>query len=86
MKKEYIPNKRLNEIFKFEINELMKKKIKKAKSTFNFKCPDIYLSPRKPQLTNNFRNNKSNYIIINDNNFIIYRAFYFKSKKLEFRN
>ena len=37
MRKEYIANKRLNEIFKFEINELMKRKIQKVKSTLNFK-------------------------------------------------
>ena len=60
MRKVYIANKRLNEIFKFEINELMKKKIQKAKSTIQFKCPDIFLNCKKPQLTNTFCTNKSN--------------------------
>ena len=60
MRKVYIANKRLNEIFKFEINELMKKKIQKAKSTINCKMPDIFLNSKKPQLTNTFCNNRSN--------------------------
>jgi len=60
MRKVYIANKRLNEIFKFEINELMKKKIQKAKSTIQFKYPDIFLNCKRPQLTNTFCTNKSN--------------------------
>ena len=59
MRKEYIPNKRLNEIFKYEMNQLMKKKIQKVKSTLNFKCPDIFINPKKHQLTNTFANKKS---------------------------
>ena len=60
MRKEYIPNKRLNEIFKYEINQLMKRKIQKVKSTLNFKCPDSFINSKKHQLTNTFVNNKSN--------------------------
>ena len=60
MRKLYIANKRLNEIFKFEINELMKKKIQKAKSTINCKMPEIFLKTKRPQLTNTFCNNRSN--------------------------
>ena len=58
MRKEYILNKRLNEIFKYEMNQLMKRKIQKVKSTLNFKCPDIFNNAKKPQLTNTFSNNK----------------------------
>ncbi len=66
MRKEYIPNKRLNEIFKYEVNQLMKRKIQKVKSTLNFKCPEFFINSKKHQLTNTFANSKkSNYQIYN---------------------
>ena len=40
MIKEYVFNRRLNEIYKYETNELLKEKIKKAKSLLNIKCPE----------------------------------------------
>ena len=87
MRKEYIANKRLNEIFKFEINELMKRKIQKVKSTLNFKNSDIFINVQKPQLTNLSINKKSNQIFnFNNENFINYRFIYFKPKKFEFRS
>jgi hypothetical protein len=57
-RKEYIPNKRLNEIFKYELNQLMKRKIQKVKSTLNFKCPEFFINSKKHQLTNTFANSK----------------------------
>ena len=44
MRKVYIQNKRLNEIFKYEINQLMKRKILKVKSTLNFKGPKFIIN------------------------------------------
>ena len=40
MRKEYVFNRRLNEIYKYETNELLKEKIKKTKSLLNIKCPE----------------------------------------------
>lgn len=60
MRREYIQNKRLNEIFKYEVNQLMKRKIQKVKSTLNFKCPDVFINSKKHQLTNTFSNKQSN--------------------------
>ena len=61
MRKEYILNKRLNEIFKFETNELMKRRLEKVKSTINFKSPKRFINAKRNHLTNTFvNNNKSN--------------------------
>jgi len=60
MRKEFILNKRLNEIFKFETNELMKRRLEKVKSTINVKCPKSFINSKRSQLTNTFANNKSN--------------------------
>ena len=57
MKKEYIYNKKLNEIFKYETNELMREKIKKAKSFVNIKCPESFSSVRQQNLRNQFIKN-----------------------------
>ena len=57
MKKEYVFNKRLNEIFKYEVNEYMKKKIKKARSFINIKCPESFSSAQKQNLRNQFIKN-----------------------------
>ena len=57
MKKECIYNKKLNEIFKYEINELMREKIKKAKSFVNIKCPESFSSARQQNLRNQFIKN-----------------------------
>ena len=67
MRKVYIQNKRLNEIFKYEINQLMKGKILKVKSTLNFKGPKFIINSKKHQLTNTFlnNNNRSKYKIYN---------------------
>ena len=50
MKKEYIFNKRLNEISKYEINELMKKKLNSVKSYVNIKCPISFYKCKQRQL------------------------------------
>lgn len=63
MKKEYIYNKKLNEIFKYEINELMREKIKKAKSFVNIKCPESFSSARQQNLRNQFIKNPCKKII-----------------------
>ena len=60
MRKEFILNKRLNEIFKFETNELMKRRLEKVNSTINVKCPKSFINSKRSQLTNTFANNKSN--------------------------
>lgn len=60
MRKEFILNKRLNEIFKFEMNELMKRKTQKVKSTINFKCPKVFFNSKRRELTNVSVNKKSN--------------------------
>ena len=65
MRKEYIQNKRLNEIFKYEMNQLMKKKILKVKSTLHFKGPKFIINSKKNQLTNTFLNNRSKYKLFN---------------------
>ena len=54
MRKKYIFNKKLNEIYKFETNQLLKKKINKAKSLLNLKCPESYSSAQKQNLRNKF--------------------------------
>lgn len=54
MRKQYIFNKKLNEIYKFETNQLLKKKINKAKSLLNLKCPESYSSAQKQNLRNKF--------------------------------
>jgi hypothetical protein len=63
MKKEYIYNKKLNEIFKYETNELMREKIKKAKSFENIKCPESFSSARQQNLRNQFIKNPCKKII-----------------------
>jgi hypothetical protein len=63
MKKEYIYNKKLNEIFKYETNELMREKIKKAKSFVNIKCPESFSSARQQNLRNQFIKNPCKKII-----------------------
>ena len=54
MRKQYIFNKKLNEIYKFETNQLLKKKINKVKSLLNLKCPESYSSAQKQNLRNKF--------------------------------
>ena len=63
MKKECIYNKKLNEIFKYETNELMREKIKKAKSFVNIKCPESFSSARQQNLRNQFIKNPCKKII-----------------------
>ena len=60
MRKEYIQNKRLNEIFKFEMNELMKRKIYKVKSTIDFKCPEFFNNAKIFRIKRSIMNKKSN--------------------------
>ena len=60
MKKEYIQNKRLHEIFKFEMNELMKMKINKVKSTIDLKCPEYFNNAKIHKIKKSILNHKSN--------------------------
>ena len=59
MKKEYIFNKRLNEIFKYETNELLRAKIKNAKPFINRQCPESFSSAQQQNLRNQFIKNPS---------------------------
>ena len=43
MRKPFILNMHLNEVFKLEQDELMAKRLKKAKSTVNVKCPESFV-------------------------------------------
>ena len=54
MKREIIQNRKLNEIYKFEANELMKAKIKRAKSLLDAKCPELFIKLPKIFLNNKF--------------------------------
>ena len=54
MKKEYVFNRRLNEIYKYETNELLREKIKKAKSLLNIKCPESFSKVQQQNLRNQF--------------------------------
>jgi hypothetical protein len=59
MKKVFVYNKRLNEIFKYETNEYLKEKIQKAKSFINIKCPESFSSAQQQNLRNQFIKNPS---------------------------
>ena len=59
MKKEYVFNKRLNEIFKYETNVLLRAKIKNAKSFINIKCPESFSSAQLQNLRNHYIKNPS---------------------------
>ena len=59
MKKEIVFIKRLNEIYKYEINELLREKIKKAKSLINIKCPESFSSAHQQNLKKKFNKNPS---------------------------
>ena len=59
MKKEYVFNKRLNEIFKYETNVLLRAKIKNAKSFINIKCPESFSSAQLQNLRNQYIKNPS---------------------------
>lgn len=59
MKKQIVYNKRLNEIFKYETNELLRERIKKAKPSINSKCPESFSCILQQNLRNQYIKNRS---------------------------